>query len=108
MSSEHDNTNSGASFINDRKTSENHPDYKGFINVEGVEYWISSWVKVSGPNSKNPGTQFLSHALTLREKVPAKTLGAAPISGTADGITTGGGFSDPEFGEVPPDDDIPF
>ncbi len=39
------NDNSGFIFKNDRKTQETHPDYKGTINVDGVEKSISLWVK---------------------------------------------------------------
>lgn len=42
-----DNTNSGAIFKNDNKESERHPDYKGSLNVGGVDHWVSSWIKVS-------------------------------------------------------------
>lgn len=44
---EYDNTNSGALFKNDKKTTKNHPDMKGSINVGGVDYWIAAWKKVS-------------------------------------------------------------
>jgi len=37
--------NTGVLFKNDKKLSDNHPDYKGSITVGGVEYWISSWIK---------------------------------------------------------------
>lgn len=39
-----DNTNSGALFKNDRKETENQPDYTGKINIEGKEYYLSAWV----------------------------------------------------------------
>jgi hypothetical protein len=42
---QYDNTNRGVLFDNDRKESDNHPDYTGKINVEGKEYWLSAWVK---------------------------------------------------------------
>lgn len=41
----YDNTNRGVLFKNDRKETDNHPSYKGSINVDGVEYWLSAWVK---------------------------------------------------------------
>lgn len=37
--------NSGILFKNDRKTESKHPDYNGSINVGGVEYWLSAWIK---------------------------------------------------------------
>ncbi len=41
----YDNTNSGVLFKNDRKESAKHPDYQGNINVDGVEFWLSAWIK---------------------------------------------------------------
>ena len=37
--------NSGALFKNDRKGNPSQPDYKGSLNVGGVEYWLSAWIK---------------------------------------------------------------
>ena len=42
-----DNKNSGALFKNDRKQKETEPDYKGTINIEGIEYYLSAWVNES-------------------------------------------------------------
>ena len=41
----YDNTNSGMLARNDKKETEKHPDFKGSINVDGVEYWLSAWVR---------------------------------------------------------------
>lgn len=46
----YDNTNSGAIFKNDKK-ADNHPDYKGKINVKGEDFDIALWVK-DGKNGK--------------------------------------------------------
>lgn len=67
MSKEFDNTNSGALFRNDRKETDKHPDYRGEINVDGVDYWISSWLKTS-----SKGTKFMSLAVTPKDDKPAK------------------------------------
>jgi hypothetical protein len=42
--SDYDNTNRGALFRNNDKTEENEkwPDYRGNINVNGTEYWLSA------------------------------------------------------------------
>ena len=47
-----DNTNSGALFKNDKEGNENRPDYKGSVNVNGVDFWISSWIKTSKKGQK--------------------------------------------------------
>ena len=55
--------NSGAVFINADKQEDNHPDRKGDCNIEGVEYWVSGWIK----KTKN-GDPFMS--LSFKRKVP--------------------------------------
>lgn len=47
----YDNTNKGVLFKNDRKEQESHPDYKGTINFNGQEFWLSAWIK-QGKNGK--------------------------------------------------------
>jgi hypothetical protein len=59
---EYSNTNRGALFKNDKKQSDSHPDYKGSLNVEGVEYWVSSWIKVS-----KTGDKFMSLSVQPKE-----------------------------------------
>lgn len=39
--------NSGSLFKNERKESDKHPDYQGNIRVDGVDYWLSAWIKQS-------------------------------------------------------------
>ena len=60
--SNYDNTNRGVLFKNDRKEKDTHPNMKGSINVEGVEYWVSAWTK-EGQNCK-----FISLSLTPKEQ----------------------------------------
>jgi len=37
--------NTGAIFKNDNKKAENHPDYRGKVNVNGKEMEMALWVK---------------------------------------------------------------
>jgi uncharacterized protein (DUF736 family) len=54
--------NSGALFKNDKKESDNHPDYKGSAMIDGTEYWVSSWIN----ESKN-GQKYMSLKYTIKE-----------------------------------------
>ena len=58
---EYSNENRGSLFKNDKKETDKHPDMNGSINIEGVEYWISGWKKVS-----KAGSGFIS--LSVRPK----------------------------------------
>jgi uncharacterized protein (DUF736 family) len=67
--------NSGSLFKNDRKESENHPDYKGTALINGVEMWMSAWLKTSGS-----GTKFMSFSFQPKEQQaqPAARQAAKP------------------------------
>jgi hypothetical protein len=67
MSQQYDNTNRGVLFKNDRKESDNHPDYTGKIDVDGDEYWLSAWIK-TGKKGK-----FMS--LSIKPRDDAKPAG---------------------------------
>jgi uncharacterized protein (DUF736 family) len=36
---------SGSIFVNEKKASENHPDFRGSIVVNGQKLWVSGWKK---------------------------------------------------------------
>ena len=38
---------SGSLFKNNKKTTDNHPDFTGSIMLNGKEHWFSAWVKES-------------------------------------------------------------
>lgn len=84
---QYDNTNRGSLFKNDRKEKETHPDLKGSVNIDGKEYWLSGWSKVT-----SKGDKMLSLSVTPKEaqgaSKPAAPQKAAPA---------------PDF-----DDDMPF
>jgi uncharacterized protein (DUF736 family) len=62
---EYDKTNSGALFKNDRKETANHPDYTGELNVDGVDHWVSAWIKTA-----KSGTKFMSLSIRPKTKKP--------------------------------------
>jgi len=106
---ERDDTNRGAAWPNDKNGVSARPDFRGFINVEGKEFWASVWVKVAGPNAKNPGQKFLSFCVEPKEEETGDKLAGfgedEAVTGNSDNGTN---FSPPEFKNVPVDDDLPF
>ena len=44
--------NTGAIFKNDNKKADNHPDYKGKVNVNGKEMEVALWMKTSAKGVK--------------------------------------------------------
>ena len=109
----YDNTNSGAAFLKD-KTNPRQPDFSGSLNAAGVDYWVSVWVKVSGPNSKTPGQKFLSLALTEKDQQTAYTPSTpqgdplGDLGNTATGTKKVDAPDLPDLPPIPDDDDIPF
>lgn len=65
---QYDNTNSGILRKNDRKEKDSHPDYRGTINVNGTDYWLSGWIKEGKPGSKLEGQKFFSLAVSEMEE----------------------------------------
>jgi hypothetical protein len=93
MSKDYDNTNRGSIWKNDKKETDNHPDFTGSLNVDGTEYWVSAW-------KRKPDAS---------EKAPALSFSVKPKD------AQGGGTSAPRAnqrrpaGDDPfPDEDIPF
>ena len=71
---QYDDTNRGVLFRETEKKTPNHPDMRGNINVDGVEYWLSGWTKTSKDGSK----KFLSLSVQPKEQQ------VAPVAGSAD------------------------
>jgi hypothetical protein len=76
--------NSGAIFVNDRKTEDTHPDRAGTALIGGVEYWVSGWLKKS-----RDGQPYLSLAFKPKNETAAKPKNA------------GGGAHPHDFDEAP-------
>ena len=93
---EYDNTNRGVLFKNDRKDSEKHPDYKGNVNVNGVEFWLSAWIKESAKG------KFMSLSIQPKDAQPQQSISQRAMPKKPDPISSG---------RLPRDDmndDIPF
>ncbi len=84
----YDNTNSGALFKNE-KQKDTHPDYRGTINVNGVDFWISAWIK-----SSKAGQKYMSLSVQPKEAKDDRR----PERGAQPATAPAGGF----------DDEIPF
>jgi len=57
---------SGALFKNKRRTQPSHPDYTGQAKIDGIEYWVSAWIK----NTPN-GDKYMSMAYTKKDVQPS-------------------------------------
>jgi hypothetical protein len=98
MSQEYDNDLRGVLFKNDRKESDRHPDYKGSCEIDGLEFWISAWIK-EGQKGK-----FMSLAFTEKEQqaaAPAPAPAPARQQRQQRQAPAGNGFDNM-------DSDIPF
>lgn len=69
----YDNTNSGILSRNERKEKESHPDFKGAINVDGKDYWLSGWINTKKDNSG----KFFSLSVTPKD---AQAAASKPAS----------------------------
>ena len=50
--------NTGAIFKNDNKKADNHPDYRGKVNVNGKEMEVALWLKTSAKGVKFMSASF--------------------------------------------------
>ena len=71
----YDEKNRGAIWKNDRKETDNHPDFTGKINVEGVEYWVSAWKRRPDEDPGRPALNF-----SIRPKNPPQAPAARPAA----------------------------
>lgn len=68
---QYDNNGSGALFINEKRKGR-QPHLRGFMNVAGVDHWMSCWKKVS----KETGKPYLSMVLQEKEVEDAPNIEA--------------------------------
>lgn len=79
--------NSGSLFKNDRKEQPNHPDYTGTVMVNGVELWISAWLK-DGQRGKFMSIAFKPKEATANSHKAAssQSYGGGPVDLDGDSI----------------------
>lgn len=100
---DYDNTNSGALFLNDDKKTDKHPDYRGTLNVEGVEYWVSGWKKRS-----KKGDPYMSLAITEKEERRGRGNGRGRDDSRGNGNGRSRDFDDRGDTRRGADEEIPF
>ena len=93
---QYDNTNSGL-LTKNVKEKDSQPDYRGSINVDGVEYWLSGWIKVGREGTKLEGQKYFSLSVTPKQQQAAPQRAKAK---PAPAVVNTAGFDD--------DSDLPF
>jgi len=63
---QYDDSNKGVLFREKDKKSDSHPDFKGSINVEGRDYWLSGWV-----NESKQGQKYFKLSVSPKDGAPA-------------------------------------
>ena len=96
-----DNTNRGSIWKNDKKTTDNHPDFTGSLNVGGVEYWVSAWKRKEGAAAKAPA---LSFSIKPKDEQPQQSISQRAMPKGRDPISSGPGHV--RHNDM--DDDVPF
>lgn len=87
---QYDNTNKGALHKNDKGDNPNRPDYKGSLNVDGQEFWLSAWIR----DKKDGSGKFMS--LQIEPKQQQQQATSKPRAKQASEVDVGDG------------DEIPF
>jgi hypothetical protein len=66
----YDNSNRGAVWKNDRRSSEKHPHLTGTCDIDGTEYFVNIW---KNDVSENPKKPILSLSFSKKQlKAPAE------------------------------------
>jgi hypothetical protein len=76
----YDNTNSGLLARNNKQGNESRPDYRGSINVDGTEYWLSAWIKTGRDGTKLAGQKYMSLSVQPKD---APAAAPAPVPAPA-------------------------
>jgi hypothetical protein len=83
----YDNTNSGLLAKNDKQGNESRPDYRGSINVDGREYWLSAWIKQGRDGTKLAGQKYMSLSVKPKDEPAAYASAPAPAAAPAPRMT---------------------
>jgi hypothetical protein len=73
MSKQYDNEMSGAIYKNDYKKAPNQPDYRGTIQINGVQYDQALWIKKT-----KDGKSFFSTSLSVKDAWKNQNKSNAP------------------------------
>jgi hypothetical protein len=83
----YDNTNSGLLAKNDKQGNESRPDYRGSINVDGREYWLSAWIKTGRDGTKLAGQKYMSLSVKPKDDQVGYAIAPAPAAAAAPRMT---------------------
>lgn len=75
----YDERNCGIIRKNDKGDNPKRPDYKGSLDVDGVQYWVSGWVR----KRNSDGSPFLSIKVEKKEQQNLPPSAAAAASDAA-------------------------
>ena len=92
----YDNSNRGAIWKNDDKREDNHPDFKGSLNVNGVEFWVSAWKRKEGAPAKAPALSF-----SVKPKEQQQSISQRATPKRPDPISSGRSLRDELSDDVP-------
>jgi hypothetical protein len=95
---QYDNTNRGQIWRNEKKQTDNHPDFTGSLNVNGVEYWVSAWKRKEGAAAKAPALSF-----SIKPKDEQQSISQRAMPKRLDPISSG---RMPAKQNIMPDDDM--
>jgi uncharacterized protein (DUF736 family) len=98
----------GALFVNEKKDSDEKPDYTGRCQIDGVQYWLTAWIKAP----REAGEGFISIQFEKAGAGAARTTGRLDAKALlAQAKARIPGESNPPPLKAAPDDfsdDIPF
>ena len=84
---QYSNENSGLLAKNDKQGNESRPDYRGSINVDGTEYWLSAWIKTGRDGTKLAGQKYMSLSVKPKDEPVAYAPAPAPAAAPAPRMT---------------------